>query len=643
MKNLLILLLAFVAFQTRAVPAHTYLKLVEINACWTEQPDIDKLAYPEYDNRTEREWIRTHLSLVEQTLRARSTAHLSEQQKANRLKALSHLKQYWHEGSFPINDQYNYRTPIFIDNYDNFCAVGYLVKATGYEHVSRKIAAQTNLAYVREMNYPELFAWASDYGFTVDELAWIQPSYVQTPHGKCNPVGGGADGEIFEMYVGNNGARLYVGGAFNIVDSSITSPGIAYITDSANVYRWHGLGAGLNGEVHAIIEFDNKLFVGGAFDKSGNTTVNNIAYWDGTQWNAAGCIDGVVKDFAVMENELYACGDFDMCNGVKDVNLAKWTGSGWQAIQGLSGRINVMHVIGNELVLGGYFNYAGQSTNIIKWYKQFGFYKYSTTVAEEVMDIELFKNTYYLATRNINGNSTIYNRSGTALWVPISTPNVGANRWSFNTLCGEQDTLWLGGDFFQYPPMPFFGSSYHVSYSSNLSITFGQMVSWGDNSFYLDSIVNKFIVFKGALIGTGAFTAKRNGWPKLNHIFYRAGNPPVPPPPPPYMPPYSEAIAENGGFIDVGNTILPNSIEAVEARNAYCRLYPNPVQNVLFIESNFPVKEITLSDISGRVVLQQVLTGSTNMQISLHQLSPGIYMAQLSGDGIKLTQRLTVQ
>ncbi|MBW7914270.1 MAG: hypothetical protein H3C54_11390, partial [Taibaiella sp.] len=221
MKTIVTLLLLCITYTGFGKSKPAYEKLCEVNKCWTEQPDVNQLAYPEYDNRSEHEWIRTHLSLVEQTLRARSTSHLSAQQQANRLNALAHLNQYWHEGNFPVNDQYNYRTPIFIDKYDNFCAVGYLVKATGFEQVSRKIAAQTNLAYVREMNYPELFAWATEYGFTVDELAWIQPGYGWVSYAK--PMGKGTDGEVYELYVDKAGDKLYVGGNFGKVDSTIVA------------------------------------------------------------------------------------------------------------------------------------------------------------------------------------------------------------------------------------------------------------------------------------------------------------------------------------------------------------------------------------------------------------------------------------
>ena len=130
----------------------TYKKLTEVNKCWADQPDVRPAMLPGYAALTEREWIRTHLSLVEGILSNRNTDHLSSAQKHNRAKCLSLLHGYWLSGNFPVNEDYATRTPIFIDKYDNFCAVGYLVKATGNEQVSRMIAAKTNLAYVKEMN-----------------------------------------------------------------------------------------------------------------------------------------------------------------------------------------------------------------------------------------------------------------------------------------------------------------------------------------------------------------------------------------------------------------------------------------------------------------------------------------------------------
>mgnify|MGYP007006706057 CR=1 FL=1 len=62
-------------------------QLVILNHCWTEQNDIDSLNYPADNNLNYGEWIKVHLRLVEQTLRARPTSQLTPNQKANRLKA----------------------------------------------------------------------------------------------------------------------------------------------------------------------------------------------------------------------------------------------------------------------------------------------------------------------------------------------------------------------------------------------------------------------------------------------------------------------------------------------------------------------------------------------------------------------------
>src|SRR5690606_29947429 len=154
-------------------------------------------------------------------------------------------------------------------------AVGYLVKATGYEQVSRMISEKTNLAYVREMNYPELFSWADAYGFTVDELAWIQPTYP--PACTVNPLAKGTNGTVHEFFVA--GDKLYVGDDFTVVGSDKTANNIAYTTEEDGTFKWHTLGAGVDGQVYAIAEYDNKIFIGGHFNNAGGQPAYSVAYW----------------------------------------------------------------------------------------------------------------------------------------------------------------------------------------------------------------------------------------------------------------------------------------------------------------------------------------------------------------------------
>ena len=48
--------------------------------------------------------------------------------------------------------------------------------------------------------------------------------------------------------------------------------------------QWSALGNGLNGQVNAILEFQNELYVGGKFtaNGTGTSTLNHIAKWNGT-------------------------------------------------------------------------------------------------------------------------------------------------------------------------------------------------------------------------------------------------------------------------------------------------------------------------------------------------------------------------
>ena len=61
MRTLFTLLFALLALPGMGKNTDTYLKLCEVNKCWTEQKDVAQLQYPVYDNRNEKEWIRTHL------------------------------------------------------------------------------------------------------------------------------------------------------------------------------------------------------------------------------------------------------------------------------------------------------------------------------------------------------------------------------------------------------------------------------------------------------------------------------------------------------------------------------------------------------------------------------------------------------
>jgi hypothetical protein len=136
--------------------------------------------------------VQAHLLEAVDTLRAETPVHLDAEQRRARRDALATLEAYALAGEFPehggsaltprsvlpprVFDDGTPRMPVFIDDDGSHCAVGYLVAADDPE-LADTVADVANDAWLLEMDLPALGDWATAHGFTLDELAWIQPSY----------------------------------------------------------------------------------------------------------------------------------------------------------------------------------------------------------------------------------------------------------------------------------------------------------------------------------------------------------------------------------------------------------------------------------------------------------------------------------
>lgn len=609
MKKILLFLICLWTSQSYGYDS-TYQKLVEVNKCWTEQKDISLAKLKAHDASSEKEWIRLHLSLVEQTLRVRKTNELSTSQQTNRAHCLDILHRYWQAGNFPINDEYAYRTPIFIDPYDNFCAVGFLLKETGHENVSRMIAAKSNPAYVRDMNYPEVGIWAKENGFTIDELAWIQPSYP--PKSRCEKIGNGVDGFVQELFVDSSTQQLFVGGKFLQADKSFVANNIAYVTENAGIYTWHKMGDGVNGQVNAITKFGDKIFVAGAFDSASGIAAKNIAYWDGSLWYPAGCIDGVVNDLVVFEGVLYAAGIFKSCGTDLGKNFAKWDGTSWSMIAGIEGKINTLEAISGHIVLGGKFDFdTAKNVNAIKWNATSSFQKFPNKINKEVMDFELYKDTLHAACKRIITKDTLnlLLKLIDTGWVSFFSPKplMSFNSYdtlSFNTLCSETTILNMGGYF----------NVYWLMSGGKNSISFGSI--WVN----VDSTINKMVLFKKELIMGGKF---KTGM--------------------------SYAIEDVPGTKVELNGITKRapaklSVSNINLEQTKLILYPNPAASgkSIRIENNIFATEYSISTIEGKQCSSGTI--SSKNEIQLPQMSAGIYLITLSNQsGAKVSSKLIIE
>lgn len=140
---------------------------------WFELRDVS------VEDASEVERISVHLEWVEAKLRSQSTHTLDPDVAAKRLALLNVLRDYWLAGEFPRHTSTveEGRAPRWVDDLGIHCAVAHLVAASGRPDLVAAIQRRHQYDYVPDMDSQELLQWAKIHGFTVEELALIQPTY----------------------------------------------------------------------------------------------------------------------------------------------------------------------------------------------------------------------------------------------------------------------------------------------------------------------------------------------------------------------------------------------------------------------------------------------------------------------------------
>ena len=300
-----------------------YKHLFEINKQWQHYKNTTSDLKKEYSFANDQQRIQKHLQLTTNILRKVNTQKLSDAQLSKRTQHLNKLEEYWKAAQFPINDKHNHRQPYFVDAKQTHCAVAYLMQQDGQHKLIQKINLENNYAYIDELviQYPTIKIWASANGFTVQELALIQPNYGPAPQ-NWYTLGndGGTEGQINVMKTSGSGDLLYMAGDFTAVDGVPANSIIAW--DGEN---WQTVGAGVTGEILAMDATYNKLYIAGNFTLNQDTSYHNIAVWDGENWEGLqqGNMNGSVRTIISKGSILYIGGDFEMVEGQTMPYLAR--------------------------------------------------------------------------------------------------------------------------------------------------------------------------------------------------------------------------------------------------------------------------------------------------------------------------------
>jgi hypothetical protein len=80
---------------------------------------------------------------------------------------------------------------------------------------------------------------------------------------------------------------------------------------------------------------------------------------------------------------------------------------------------------------------------------------------------------------------------------------------------------------------------------------------------------------------------------------------------------------------------LEDFVNVAEQENLAFRLYPNPANDFINIESKSSTNHIVIYDSTGRIVLQKT-EFSPNFRIDINTLAPGLYVFNLNGETRKI-------
>jgi trimeric autotransporter adhesin len=124
----------------------------------------------------------------------------------------------------------------------------------------------------------------------------------------------------------SDGTNVYAGGAFTYAGRATVNNVARF--DGAN---WQPLGAGLNNSVNTLAATNNLVYVGGRFTgtRAGGTALPYFGRWDGTNWSSMGSAGGLVYATAVGPNGVYAAGTYYTGSAYGAPFFNRWTGSTW--------------------------------------------------------------------------------------------------------------------------------------------------------------------------------------------------------------------------------------------------------------------------------------------------------------------------
>jgi trimeric autotransporter adhesin len=190
-----------------------------------------------------------------------------------------------------------------------------------------------------------LLALATALMTTADKIKITDDNWVSVG---SVPVTGGFGIWVHSMATDEAG-NLYVAGGWTAVGDTVVNEIGKW--DGSN---WSPLGSGLNGTPVGLTTLGSDLFVTGEFTRAGGIEVNGIAKWDGHAWSSLESPVSV-SHLKVFGGQLYAKGSISTGEGVVARHIVKWTGDVWIPLGAAVDAMTDFAVMGDELFVTGSF------------------------------------------------------------------------------------------------------------------------------------------------------------------------------------------------------------------------------------------------------------------------------------------------
>ena len=572
---------------TKLASKHVHLE--EINANWKKNSNHGSTDLIQFS--TDEDRIQLHLMEVVRLLKSNNPFLENRKVSQNRLHLIEVLATYAQQKVFPKNSFHSIRTPYFIDQFGNYCAVGFLVKESGFDGISKSIAANQNFAYVHDIDSPELLNWSIKHGFTLDELALIQPGYSPTtPH---NQIGDGTNGEV-KSSARDNMNNWYFSGSFTELDSLPCLNVGKYANNQLSC-----LGGGLPGIVNSIDWYESDVVLAtGIFEHEGETFA--VARFDGDSWSYIALPDSVQGEGMFVDGYKYG---FDKSYFVvikeDSATYTVWNNQNdsWNFIAKSNGIIKTVFAERiNKYFIGGDFDsllvLENQSLN---WFATKNVYirdyfdhiKVQGVVPDVVQTIVKNGAYYYFGgTKNDEPNSSFtflssYLNGFAQPLIFKSNSNEDFSVGIYSLVVESQQSLLVGGEFFQDIGNLFGRNIGRYMIHTNLLIP----LSWLNNRVNTISVVNDRIV-AGGNFSLNSFNNPIHFLAELNHTL----------------------SLENQTSHSFNKFIIS----------------PNPVENFLTIsfDATESVAELKIIDATGKIIHQ--ISGFSS-QIDCSSIVPGSY------------------